>query len=514
MEQPTPQMEQPTPKSASQRRALVTGATGYIGGRLVPELLKAGFTVRVLVRQASKLRDQSWAGDVEVTVGDASEDEALDKAMEDVDVAYYLLHSLSMGEGFEGVELAMAEGFGAAANKADVGRIVYLGGLAPAATTLSPHLQSRLQVGEALRTSGVPTAELRAAVIIGSGSASFEMLRYLTERLPAMVTPRWVRNRIQPIAIRDVLRYLVGSADLPSDINRSFDIGGPDVLTYQEMMQRYARAAGLTKRLIVPVPVLTPTLSSHWVGLITPVPAEIAKPLVESLRYEVVTHEHDIDTFVPLPPDGLIGIDRAVELALRRIKDAEVTTRWSNASVRGAPSDPLPTDPDWAGGSLYTDEREREVDATPQELWRVIEGIGGERGWYSFPMAWQFRGLLDRLGGGVGLRRGRRDPNRLMVGDSLDFWRVEERIPDELLRLRAEMRLPGLAWLELSILQEPTRYHQRAIFHPRGLFGHLYWWSVSPFHGVVFGSMVRNISQAAEAVHADDEEAERVAALR
>ena len=378
-------MQQSRPSSQAPRRALVTGATGYIGGRLVPELLNAGFIVRVLVRQASKLRDQAWAADVEVTVGDAADEPTLKEAMVDVDVAYYLLHSLAMGKGFENVERAMAEGFGAAAKSADVSRIVYLGGLAPAATELSPHLESRLQVGQVLRESGVPTAELRAAVIIGSGSASFEMLRYLTERLPAMVTPRWVRNRIQPIAIRDVLRYLVGSADLPTNVNRSFDIGGPDVLTYQEMMQRYAEVAGLTKRVIVPVPVLTPTLSSHWVGLITPVPAEIAKPLVESLRYEVVTHEHDIDAFVPLPRDGLIGIDRAVELALRRIKDAEVTTRWSNASVRGAPSDPLPTDPDWAGGSLYIDEREREVDATPQELWQVIEGIGGERGLVLLP---------------------------------------------------------------------------------------------------------------------------------
>jgi len=375
---------------------------------------------------------------------------------------------------------------------------VYLGGLVPLHDTLSPHLQSRLDVGDILRGSGVPTAELRAAIIIGSGSASFEMLRYLTERLPAMVTPRWVRNRIQPIAIRDVLRYLVSCANLQPDVNRSFDIGGPDVLTYANMMRRYAKVAGLRRRIILPVPVLSPTLSSHWVGLVTPVPKEIARPLVASLRHEVICHENDISRYFPEGPEGLIGFERAVELALHRIKDADVATRWSTASVRGAPSDPLPSDPDWAGGSLYTDERERVTTASPESLWRVIEGIGGERGWYSLPLAWEVRGILDRLVGGVGLRRGRRDPDRLMVGESLDFWRVEEREPGHLLRLRAEMRLPGLAWLEMTVEGPPTRYKQRAIFHPRGLMGHAYWWSVAPFHGIVFGSMMRHITRAAE----------------
>jgi hypothetical protein len=333
------------------------------------------------------------------------------------------------------------------------------------------------------------------------------MLRYLTERLPAMVTPRWVDTRIQPIAIRDVLRYLVGVADLPPEVSRSFDIGGPDVLTYRDMMQRYARVAGLRRRIIVPVPVLTPRLSSHWVGLVTPVPNSIARPLVESLRNEVVAKEHDIAAYVPDPPEGLIGFDRAVELALQRIRDAEVVTRWSSASVPGAPSDPLPSDPDWAGGSLYVDRRSRVVNATPEALWTVIEGIGGERGWYSFPLAWRVRGLADRLVGGVGLRRGRRDPERVYVGESIDFWRVEERDQGRMLRLRAEMRLPGLAWLELGIEASDggataprTTYVQRAIFHPRGLLGHLYWWAVAPFHGIVFGGMARNIARAAESV--------------
>ena len=303
---------------------------------------------------------------------------------------------------------------------------------------------------------------------------------------------------MQPVAIRDVLYYLVASADLPPEVNRAFDIGGPDVLTYEEMMQRYAHVAGLPKRVIVGLPVLTPSLSSHWVGLVTPVPDSIARPLIESLRHEAICHEHDIAEFIA-PRDGeLTGFDRAVELALRRVKDANVVTRWSNASLTGAPSDALPSDPDWAGGSLYVDERERVSASSTQSLWRVIEGIGGERGWYSFPLAWQVRGVMDRIVGGVGLRRGRRHPDHLFVGESLDFWRVEELVPLELLRLRAEMRLPGLAWLELSITDDPVTYHQRAIFHPRGLWGHAYWWMVAPFHGIVFGSMARNVVREAE----------------
>ncbi len=498
------------PDSSQRRRALVTGATGYIGGRLVPELLAAGFDVRVLARSPDRLRDRPWAGDIEILAGDATDPGAVSAAMENVDVAYYLLHSLVEGDGFDQLEASMAQTFADAASSADIGRIVYLGGLTPptlrdgaaSGVPLSAHLSSRLRVGEILRACGVPTAELRAAVIIGSGSASFEMLRYLTERLPAMVTPKWVRNRIQPIAIRDVLRYLVAAADLPADVNRAFDIGGPDVLTYADMMQRYASVAELRRRVIVPIPVLSPTLSSHWVGLVTPVPRAIARPLVASLKHEVFCREHDIARYIPDPEDGLIGFDRAVEFALRRIKDADVATRWSNASVLGASSDPLPSDPDWAGGSLYTDERERATSASPGAVWRVIEGIGGDRGWYSFPLAWEVRGLMDRAIGGVGVRRGRRDPDRLMVGESLDFWRVEERIPGELLRLRAEMRLPGQAWLEMSIDQNPTTYHQRAIFHPRGLWGHAYWWMVAPFHGIVFGSMVRNIVRTAESADA------------
>ncbi|MFF4394857.1 SDR family oxidoreductase [Streptomyces sp. NPDC001480] len=490
-------------EAAAGPRCLVTGATGYIGGRLVPELLAAGHRVRCLARSPGKLRDHPWAGDVEVVRGDVRDAASVAAAMRDVDVAYYLVHALGTGRDFEETDSRAARVFGGAARAAGVRRVVYLGGLTPAGVpehALSPHLRSRAEVGHILLRSGVPTTVLRAAVIIGSGSASFEMLRYLTERLPVMVTPRWVRTRIQPVAVRDVLRALVGSAGMPADVSRAFDLGGPDVLTYRDMMMRYAAVAGLPRRVILPVPVLTPRLSSHWVGLVTPVPASLARPLTESLRHEVVCRERDITRYVPSPPGHPVGFDEAVRLALRRVREAGVSTRWSSASVPGAPSDPLPTDPDWAGGSLYTDHRQARVDAPVDALWRVIEGVGGENGWYSFPLAWALRGWLDRLVGGVGLRRGRRDAQRLRAGDSLDFWRVEEIERGRLLRLRAEMRLPGLAWLEMSA--EPdgagrSRYRQRALFHPRGLLGHAYWWSVSPFHALVFGGMARNIARAA-----------------
>ena len=534
-------------------RYLITGATGYIGGRLAPRLLgrepgrSAGgrpddVHVRCLVRNPDKLRDVPWARDAEIVQGDLLDPDSVRRACEGVDVVYFLVHSLSESD-FAATDRRAALILGEAARAAGVKRIVYLGGLHPDGdpSQLSAHLASRVEVGETLLRSGVPTVVLQAAVILGSGSASFEMLRYLTERLPVMVTPNWVHNRIQPIAVRDVLRYLIGAAAMPPEVNRTFDIGGPEVLTYLEMMQRYARVAELPRRRVLPVPVLTPRLSAHWINIVTPVPKSIAAPLIESLVHEVVCSEQDILTYVPDPPEGRIGYDRAVELALARITTGDVETRWSGASAADAPSDPLPSDPQWSGGSVYLDEREQPSTADPDQLWAVIKGIGGERGWYSFPLAWSVRGWMDRLAAGPGLSRGRRDPDELHTGDALDWWRVEAIVEDDgtarsaggtsigagrsdsgtsigaensrgdvgdgvpedgerLLRLRAEMKVPGKAWLEMSVRPRPggSTYHQRAVFIPHGLPGYLYWWSVAPFHGIVFGGMVRNITRTAE----------------
>jgi len=483
---------------------LVTGATGYVGGRLIRELVQRGYRVRALARFPERLRDFPWADQIEIAAGDAGDPESLGRAMQGVTTAYYLLHSLQEGKDLEREERRIAENFAECATAADIKRIVYLGGLAPdlPVEEMSPHMRSRVDVGRILHDSGIPTIELRAAVIIGSGSASFEMLRYLTERLPAMITPRWVRTQTQPIAVRDVLRYLVQAAELPLEVSRTFDIGGPDVLAYQDMMQRYAKVAGLPRRIILPINLLTPQLSSHWVGLVTPVPRAIARPLVQSLRYPSVCLESDIKKFIPDPPEGLLPFDQAVGLALTRIQDAQVTTRWSNASTPGVPSQPLPSDPDWSGGTLYEDIRVLDSSATPQELWAAVDCIGGDNGWYSAKLLWEVRGFIDRMVGGVGLRRGRRDPNVLHVGEAVDFWRVEEREAPELLRLRAEMKMPGRAWLEFVVTAGEnggSKLTQRAVYWPKSLIGHAYWWSVAPFHAFVFPPMAKHIVERAEA---------------
>ena len=478
-------------------RILVMGATGYIGGRLVPRLREAGHNVRCLTRRPERLVGVRWAERVEIAQGDALEPASLGPAMDGVEVVYYLVHSIGTGSDFENTDRTAATNTAAAAAAAGVGQIVYLGGLVPEGEEASPHLASRAEVGQIFLDSPVPAVVLQAGVIIGSGSASFEMLRYLTERLPVMVTPKWVRSLVQPIAVSDVLSYLESSLGLPSSTNRRFDIAGPDVMSYREMMQRYARAAGLKHRIIIPVPVLSPWLSSQWVNVVTPVPKAIAQPLIESLRNNAVAHEHDIERLIPLE---LRPFDDAVRLALERIGHADVETRWSGAEWPGAPSDPMPTDPEWAGGTAYRDERSVAVNAPVETLWQAVEGIGGERGWYSFPLAWAVRGLVDRLVGGVGLRRGRRDPDRLIVGDAVDFWRVEAIERPALLRLRAEMKLPGQAWLEFSIdSSNPARpvLHQKALFIPHGLAGQAYWWAISPFHNIIFGSMITNLADAA-----------------
>ena len=478
-------------------RVLVTGATGYIGGRLVRELLDHGYRVRVLVRNASRLRYHPWFNDVDVVDGDAQNPIDLERALDSVDVAFYLLHALNQRKGFEEHERMLAERFGVAAAAKGVRRIVYLGGMVDSSTELSPHLRSRQESGDALRESGVPVVELRAGIVIGSGSASFEMLRYLTERLPIMTTPKWVNSRTQPIAVRDVLRYLVGSVSLDASVSGCFDIGGPDVITYRDMMQTYAQVAGLSRRIIIPIPVLTPRLSSGWVGLVTPVPYRLARRLVASLKNEVVARDGHIRDLIPDPVGGLTPLSKAIELALAKVKEARVDTRWSDASIPGAPSDPLPTDPDWAGGTLYQDVRVATTSDSVDTVWARIEAIGGENGYSRASWAWEVRGLLDRLVGGVGLRRGRRDPRHLVEGEALDFWRVETIVRPRVLRLRAEMLMPGKAWLEFAVdeVDGITRITQCALFAPQGLAGHAYWWAVWPMHGFVFPSMVNSLAR-------------------
>ena len=479
---------------------LVTGASGYIGGRLVPELLSAGHEVRCLARTPSKLDDQAWRGDVDVVRGDVTDRASLDDALRDIDAAYFLVHSMGGPDDFDEEDRRAAACFRDAAAAAGVGRIVYLGGLGrdddPA---LSRHLRSRHEVGTVLADGPVPVTELRAAIIIGSGSASFEMLRYLVEVLPVMVTPRWVDSRCQPIAIRDVLAQLVDAIEPSSDDDQVIEIGGPDVLTYREMMQAYAEAAGLSRRRIVAVPVLTPKLSSRWVGLVTPLPNGLAKPLVESLINEVVVTR-------PKPPNpdrpSPLSFRTAVGLALERSADLQVATRWSDATLSGqSPAEPLPTDPDWSGGSLLSDDQSVTTSASPEAVFSEISGIGGTRGWYVTPALWQLRGWVDKVIGGVGMRRGRRHPDDLRVGDAVDFWRVEAVERNALVRLRAEMKLPGEAWLQWTIEPDGSGsiLRQQAIFYPRGLLGRIYWYVFIPFHAIIFARMCQKIAQAAEA---------------
>jgi uncharacterized protein YbjT (DUF2867 family) len=481
-------------------KILVTGATGYIGGRLVPRLLDAGHTVRVMVRNPDRLTEVPWAGRVEVVRGDLSVAQDVADAVAGTEVLYYLAHGMASGPDFEKSDESAAHNAADAARSAGLQRIVYLGGLHPEEGELSPHLRSRKLVGEILMASGVPTAALQAGTVIGSGSASFEMIRHLTEVLPYMPAPKWVRNFIQPIAVRDVLYYLVNAAELPADVNRTFDLGGPDVLRYGQMMNGYALEAGLRQRPIASLPVLTPWLASQWVNLVTPIPRSLAIPIIASLQYDCIIHENDIEKYIPEPDGGLVDYRTSVRLALGKMRDGEVETSWQNSSVAGAPSDLLPSDPDWSGHTVYTDLREQHSNADVAQLWTVVEGIGGENGWYSFPLAWAARGWMDKVVGGVGLRRGRRDPKRLSVGDALDFWRVEQIDRGRFLRLRAEMKVPGGAWLEMTTEADPkggSLYTQRAVFFPRGLAGRLYWAAILPFHGVIFSGMASRITHTA-----------------
>lgn len=486
-----------------ERIYLVTGASGYVGGRLVRDLLNDGKKVRVLVRDAKKVQGQSWAQSVEIIEGNASNIEDLDRALAGIHTAYYLLHSINVATDFGDIESAMALGFSQAAERAKISQIIYLGGIANDENR-SRHLTSRMNTGAQLATGSTPVLELRAGIIIGSGSASFEMLRHLTHRLPIMTTPKWVSNRTQPIAIRDVLYYLRKCANLEHPIDEVRDIGGPEVVTYAKMMQTFAAISGLRKRKIIQIPVLTPKLSSLWIGFVTPVPTSLARPLVESLISEVVVDPaKSIDSLIKPPAEGLLTVSQAIELALSRTADNQVHTRWSDAAFPTAPWQKAQSDPDWAGELTLKDHREITTDVPLELIWEQIESIGGEHGWFGSDWLWYLRGMLDRMVGGVGLRRGRRDPKTLRIGDSLDFWRVEELERQKKLKLYAEMVLPGKAWLEFNLEERDgkTFISQDALFAPRGLGGQLYWYLVSPFHFFIFPTMLRNIEKEARKMH-------------
>ena len=482
------------------RRILVTGASGYVGGRLVRALLNEGLTVRVNVRDKNKISGQIWANEVEVSVGNATNFEEMKRALDGVHTAFYLLHSIGVGSDFDELEAEMARNFAKAAEASGVKQIVYLGGIANVAKQ-SKHLASRARTGVELSSTSVPVLELRAGIVIGSGSASFEMLRHLTHRLPVMTTPKWVSNRTHPIAIRDVLWYLSNAAKLDKPISGIFDIGGPEILSYADMMQKFAKCSGLRKRWIIKVPVLTPKLSSLWIGFVTPVPTRLARPLIGSLINETVADPNkSIDAIIPKPSEGLIDVTTAINLALSRTTSNQVETRWSDANIITAPWQKAQSDPDWAGEITLRDKREVLTDAPIDCVWKSIEQIGGETGWYGADFLWWARGVIDRLVGGVGIRRGRRDPKHLRVGDSLDFWRVEAIEKEDVLRLYAEMILPGKAWLEFRISREDGKVKivQEATFSPRGLGGQLYWYLVLPLHAFVFPTMLRNIVRSSK----------------
>lgn len=478
------------------RLILVTGVTGYIGGRLVPRLLDAGYCVRVLVRDPARLQGRPWLDQVEVREGDVLEPDTLAPAMADVNAAYYLIHSMRGNPDFHQRDLTAARNFGVAAQAHHVPQIIYLGGLGDPDTDLSRHLQSRQQTGQALREAGVPVTEFRAGIIVGSGSISFEMIRYLTERIPVMICPRWVFTRTQPISIRDTLDYLLAALQTPDSMGRVVEIGGSDVLTYGEMMTGYARVRGL-RRYLIPVPVLTPRLSSYWAHWMTPIPSDIARPLIEGLRNEIVVRD---DTAQEIFPDiQPMDYEAAVHQALQNLQASAVETSWSDALVSSQPQrEPIILT---THEGMVIEQRQHIVNAAPETTFRVFSGLGGEHGWLYFNGAWRLRGILDRIVGGVGFRRGRRHPDEVRVGDAVDFWRVEAVEENRLLRLRAEMKVPGLAWLQFAaepVNEDQTRLTQTAFFAPKGLFGWLYWYGLYPIHSLIFSGLVRCVGERAE----------------
>lgn len=469
-------------------RVLLSGATGYVGGRLLTRLQRLpGLSLRCMTRRPAPL-EKVKEDHVEIVTADVSDLDSLRVALRDVETAFYLVHSMGDAEDFEERDRQGAKNFAAVCSESGVKRIIYLGGLGNPDHELSKHLRSRQEVGDILRTSSAEVIEFRASIIIGSGSLSFEMIRTLVERLPIMICPKWVRVRAQPISIEDVLAYLIESLKLPLDESHIFEIGGPDQLSYGDIMQEYARQRGL-RRLMIPVPLLTPYLSSLWLGLVTPLYSRVGRKLVDSLKNPTLVSNNMVDRYFFVRA-------RSTEDAIARAlvnEDREFAeTRWSDALSSGS----LPRK--WGGvrfGSRLVDSRVEVVEASAAEAFQPIQRIGGETGWYYGNWLWKIRGFLDLLVGGVGVRRGRSHPVELRVGDALDFWRVEAIEKDKSLHLAAEMKVPGRAWLEFEVTEEAgkTTVRQTAIFDPMGLFGLAYWYTLYPLHEIVFGGMLRNI---------------------
>lgn len=478
-----------TPSHGDDRLILLTGATGYVGGRLLDALEQSGRRVRCLARRPEFLRPRVGPG-TEVAAGDVLDESSVAAALRGVHTAYYLVHSMALGSAFEARDREAAALFARCAERAGVRRIIYLGGLGGDAA-LSTHLSSRQEVGRILRESRVPTIEFRASIIIGSGSLSFEMIRSLVDRLPIMVTPRWVRTLAQPIAIEDVIAFLLAALDYEGGESVVFDIGGRDRAAYLDIMREYARQRGLRRR-IIPVPVLTPRLSSLWLGFVTPVFARIGRHLIDGIRNETIVRDDRANRTFGIQPRG---IHEAIARALVNEDEAFARTRWSDAVSSGRPLRPSRVG---RVGPRFVDSRSVRVPYPPARAFRPIRRIGGEQGWYFADWLWQIRGVIDLVVGGVGMRRGRRDPDRLAPGDTVDFWRVDAFEPDRLLRLTAEMRLPGRAWLQFEVkpCDGGSVVCQTAIFEPNGLGGMLYWYGLYMAHGIIFTSMLRNLVRA------------------